>query len=63
MHKYAHAREDKNMIKDVTPEQLKAILAAVPEVEPEPNEVETLERADKSIADHGTVPHDSINWD
>lgn len=41
----------------------KVLLKFVPEVEPLPDEVETIERANKSIAEHGTVSEDAINWD
>ncbi len=30
---------------------------------PLPDEMEAIKRADKSIAENGTVPHEAINWD
>ena len=35
----------------------------VPEDKALPDEIEAIERANESIAQHGTVLHDSINWD
>lgn len=35
----------------------------IPEEAPLPDEIEAIKRADKSIAEHGTVPHEAINWD
>lgn len=35
----------------------------VPEEAPLPDEIEAIKRADRSIAENGTVPHESINWD
>lgn len=35
----------------------------VPEVPPEPDEIEAIERANRSVAENGTIPHDAINWD
>ncbi len=35
----------------------------VPEEAPLPDEIEAIERANKSIAEHGTIPHDAIDWD
>lgn len=28
-----------------------------------PDEVEAIERANKSIAENGTISHDSVDWD
>lgn len=41
----------------------KVIVKFVPEDAPLPDEVEAIERANKSIVDYGTISHDSINWD
>lgn len=35
----------------------------VPEVPAELDEIEAIARANKSIADYGTIPHEAINWD
>ncbi|MBD5519895.1 MAG: hypothetical protein HDR03_01480 [Lachnospiraceae bacterium] len=35
----------------------------VPEVPPEPDEIRAIERANRSIAENGTIPHEAINWD
>ncbi len=32
------------------------------ESEPLPDEIEAIERANKSIAESGTVSHDEIDW-
>jgi hypothetical protein len=39
------------------------VVKFIPEDEPLPDEVEAIARANKSIAERGTVPHESINWD
>lgn len=39
------------------------IVKFIPEEAPLPDEIEAIERANKSIAKNGTVPHDAINWD
>ena len=41
----------------------KVLVRFVPEEAPLPDEIEAIERANKSIAEYGTVSHDSINWD
>ena len=41
----------------------KVIIKFIPEDKPLPDEIEAIERANKSIAENGTVPHDAINWD
>ncbi len=33
------------------------------EDKPLPDEAEAIERANKSIAENGTIPHEAINWD
>lgn len=35
----------------------------VPEDVPAPDEMEAIERANKSIEEEGTVPHEAIDWD
>lgn len=35
----------------------------VPDVPAELDEIEAIARANKSIADYGTIPHEAINWD
>ena len=39
------------------------VVKFIPENVPLPDEIEAIERADKSIAKHGTVPHDAVDWD
>jgi hypothetical protein len=39
------------------------VIKFIPEAEPLPDEVEAIARANKSIVEHGTVPHEAINWD
>jgi hypothetical protein len=39
------------------------VVKFIPEAEPLPDEVEAIARANKSIAEHGTVLHEAINWD
>lgn len=39
------------------------LIRFVPESEPLPDEIEAIERANKSIAESGTVSHDEIDWD
>lgn len=41
----------------------KVIVKFIPEDKPLPDEIEAIERANKSIAENGTIPHDTINWD
>lgn len=41
----------------------RVLIRFVPEDEALPDEIEAIKRANESIAQHGTVPHDSINWD
>jgi hypothetical protein len=41
----------------------KFVVKFIPEEEPFPDEVEAIARANKSIAENGTIPHDAINWD
>ena len=39
------------------------VVKFIPENVPLPDEIEAIERADKSIAKNGTVPHDAVDWD
>ena len=39
------------------------VVKFIPEYVPLPDEIEAIERADKSIAKNGTVPHDAVDWD
>ena len=41
----------------------KVIIKFIPEDQPLPEEIEAIERANKSIAENGTVSHDEIRWD
>ena len=38
------------------------VVKFIPENVPLPDEIEAIERADKSIAKNGTVPHDAVDW-
>lgn len=40
----------------------KVIVKFVPEDAPLSDEVEAIERANKSIAENGTISHDAIEW-
>lgn len=39
------------------------VVKFIPENVPLPDEIEAIERADKSIAKNGTVTHDAVDWD
>ena len=39
------------------------VVKFIPENVPLPDEIEAIERADKSIAKNGTVPNDAVDWD
>ncbi len=41
----------------------KVVIKFIPEDIPMADEIEAIERANKSIAEHGTVSHDAIDWD
>lgn len=41
----------------------KVLVRFIPEGAPLPDEIEAIKRADQNILEHGTVPHESINWD
>lgn len=57
----------KNLIELVPDEDIdilyKVIVKFVPEVEPEPDEIQALLDGRKDRLENGTVPHDAINWD
>lgn len=40
----------------------KVLIRFVPEDQPLPDEVEAIARANKSIEENGTIPHDAIDW-
>ena len=39
------------------------VVKFIPENVPLTDEIDAIERADKSIAKNGTVPHDAVDWD
>lgn len=39
------------------------VVKFIPEDAPLPDEIEAIARANRSIAENGTIPHDAINWD
>ena len=41
----------------------KVIIKFIPEDKPLPEEIAAIEKANKSIAEHGTISHDEINWE
>lgn len=41
----------------------KVLIRFIPEDAPMPDELLAIERANRSIAENGTVSHESINWD
>ena len=41
----------------------KVVIKFIPEEQPLPDEISAITRANKSIAEHGTISHDEINWD
>lgn len=41
----------------------RVIVKFIPEVEPEPDEIEAILEGRKDRAKHGTIPHEAINWD
>lgn len=57
----------KGMIELVPDEDIETIynviVKFIPEDVPLPDEVEAIERANKSIIENGTIPHDAIDWD
>lgn len=57
----------KNLIELVPDEDIdllyKVVVKFVPEVEPEPDEIQALLDGRKDRLENSTVPHDAINWD
>ena len=41
----------------------KVIVKFIPVDAPLPDEIESIERSNKSIAENGTIPHEAIKWD
>ena len=41
----------------------KVIIKFIPEVVPEPDEIEAIEAGKKDRAENGTVSHEAIDWD
>ena len=41
----------------------KVLIRFVPEDMPLPDELEAITKANRSIEEYGTTPHDEINWD
>lgn len=41
----------------------RVLMKFIPATEPLPDEIKAIERANQSIREHGTIPHDAINWD
>ena len=39
------------------------IVKFIPEVVPEPDELEAIEAGRKDRTENGTIPHEAINWD
>lgn len=44
-------------------ETLKNLIELIPEVPPDPDEIEAILEGRKDRAEHGTILHDAINWD
>ena len=57
----------KGMIELVPDEDIETIynviVKFIPEDVPLPDEIEAIEKANKSIAENGTIPHSAIKWD
>lgn len=57
----------KGMIELVPDEDIETIynviVKFIPEDAPLPDEIEAIERANRSIVENGTVSHEAINWD
>lgn len=57
----------KNLIELVPDEDIdllyKVVIKFVPEVEPEPDELQALFNGRKDRLENGTIPHDAINWE
>lgn len=41
----------------------KIIVKFIPEVEPEPDEIDAITEGRKDREKNGTIPHEAINWD
>lgn len=41
----------------------RVIIKFIPEVKPEPDEIEALFEGRKDRTENGTIPHEAINWD
>lgn len=41
----------------------RVIIKFIPEVKPEPDEIEALLEGRKDRTENGTIPHEAINWD
>ena len=41
----------------------KVVVKFIPEVLPEPDELEALKEGRKDREENGTIPHEAINWD
>lgn len=41
----------------------KNIPSLIPEGKPLPDEIEAIQKANRSIQENGTVPHSAIDWD
>ncbi len=53
-----------NLLDDNDTETIFSILVRfIPEVPPETDEIEAIERANESIRKYGTIPSEAINWD
>lgn len=62
------SREMLKTLIDLVPENevetlYKVVIKFIPESEPLPDEIEAIERANRSIAENGTISHEKINWD
>lgn len=57
----ANMREKSNVM-SILMDKEKENSGVLPEREPLPDEIEAVERANKSIAESGTVSHDEIDW-
>lgn len=57
----------KGMIELVPDEDIETIynviVKFIPQDAPLPDEIEAIERANRSIAENGTISHDAIKWD
>ena len=57
----------KNLIELVPDDEIdilyQLVIKFIPEVKPEPDEIEAIAKANQSILEYGTIPHSAINWD